>query len=109
MRMKSKMAGFLLTMCVLLAGNTVMAAQQGNVYDGAELLSSEEISTLDQKITTMSEESGWNIYAVTTDNAEGKSATAYADDFFDAHSPEQGGRFFAAFLVFSNTIHNLDF
>ena len=35
------------------------------------------------------EESGWNVYAVTTDDAQGKSATAYADDFFDEHSTEQ--------------------
>ena len=89
MRKKCKLAVFLLTMSVLFTGSSVMAAQQGNVYDNAGLLSGEEITAIDQKITTMTEATDWNIYAVTTYDAEGKSATAYADDFFDYHSPEQ--------------------
>lgn len=73
----------------LLGGVTAYAAEDDNVYDDAGLLTEGEISTLNQKINDLEAESGWNVYAVTTDDAMGKSATAYADDFFDAHSPEQ--------------------
>ena len=77
-------------MILLLFGSTgIFAKDEGSVYDGASLLTDQEISSLNEKITTLQQASGWNIYAVTTDHAEGKSARAYADDFFDAHSPEQ--------------------
>ena len=59
------------------------------MYDAAGLLTADEISDLNDEIASFMEESGWNVYAVTTDDAQGKSATAYADDFFDEHSPEQ--------------------
>lgn len=78
------MAAFL-----LMTGSRVFAKDEGNVYDGAELLSDSEIITLNEKITALQQASGWNVYAVTTEDAEGKIARAYADDFFDAHSPEQ--------------------
>lgn len=64
-------------------------AADGYVYDAAGLLTADEISDLNDEIASFMEESGWNVYAVTTDDAQGKSATAYADDFFDEHSPEQ--------------------
>lgn len=76
-------------MLSMLGGVTTYAAEDDNVYDDAGLLTEGEISTLNQKINDLEAESGWNVYAVTTDDAMGKSATAYADDFFDAHSPEQ--------------------
>ncbi len=89
--MKKKKYAILLwmTLLLLLTGTGVMAAQSGNVYDDAELLSDSEISALNEQITAFQERSGWNIYAVTTADAGGRSATAYADDFFDVHSPEQ--------------------
>ena len=64
-------------------------AADGYVYDAAGLLTADEISDLNDEIASFMEESGWNVYAVTTDDAQGKSATAYADDFFDEHSTEQ--------------------
>ena len=36
----------------------------------------------------MREKTGWDIFAVTTANANGKSARAYADDFYDAQTAE---------------------
>ena len=68
---------------------SVAAAQEGNVYDDASLLTESEIDSLNQDISDFQETSGWNVYAVTTSDALGKTATAYADDFFDEHSPEQ--------------------
>ena len=59
------------------------------MYDEAGLLTADEIADLNDEIASFMEESGWNVYAVTTDDAQGKSATAYADDFFDEHSPDK--------------------
>ena len=89
MRKKMKAMLLLLTMLFLLGGTSVMAAQDGNVYDDAGLLTDSEIGTLNEQIGALQEKSGWNVYAVTTADAGGKSATAYEDDFFDVHSPEQ--------------------
>ena len=74
---------------LLMAGSSVFARDEGNVYDKAALLADSEMSELNEKITALQQESGWNVFAVTTDNAEGKNARDYADDFFDAHSPDQ--------------------
>lgn len=68
---------------------SVAAAQEGNVYDDAALLTESEIAALNEDITSLQEASGWNVYAVTTADAMGKTTAAYADDFFDEHSPEQ--------------------
>lgn len=74
---------------VLALQTKVFAMQKGDVYDDAELLTEQEIDALNEKIAALKETTGWNIYAVTTEDAVGKSAVAYADDFFDSHSPEQ--------------------
>ena len=61
-----------LCMMLLLASGTVFAGQQGNVYDDGELLSETELSTLSESIDTFAEKSGWNVYALTTEDAGGK-------------------------------------
>ena len=81
---------FFLTIAVTLIGsNSVFAKTEGNVYDDASLLTDSEITELNETITELQEMSGWNVYAVTTEDANGKSAMDYADDFFDEHSTEQ--------------------
>ena len=50
-------------------------AADGYVYDEAGLLTADEIADLNDEIASFMEESGWNVYAVTTDDAQGKSAT----------------------------------
>lgn len=86
--MKKKIRGILLALLVLLSlGSTVLlAGQVGNVYDAAGLLTESEAEALNRQLTELQEHSGWTVYAVTTADAGGKSATAYADDFFDAHA-----------------------
>ena len=83
------MAAVLVLGCGTGSAISVEAAQEGNVYDYASLLTDSEIESLNEDIAALEAESGWNVYAVTTNDAEGKSAVAYADDFFDSHSPEQ--------------------
>lgn len=58
------------------------------VNDNAGLLSSDEISALEMQITDMREKTDWDIFAVTTYDAEGKTSTAYADDFYDECTAE---------------------
>lgn len=83
--------------CLIPCSGAALAAEadaaqgtaDGYVYDEAGLLTADEIADLNDEIASFMEESGWNVYAVTTDDAQGKSATAYVDDFFDEHSTEQ--------------------
>lgn len=83
------MAAVLMLGCGSSSVISVKAAQEGNVYDYASLLTDSEMQSLNEDIEALEEESGWNVYAVTTNDAESKSAVAYADDFFDSHSSEQ--------------------
>lgn len=91
---KTRKAVSLLALLLVCGVSTVYAAQEGagqaeTVYDSAALLTESERSSLHEQIISLEEKTGWDIYAVTTSDAEGKSATEYADDFYDAHSPEQ--------------------
>lgn len=63
-------------------------AIESYVFDYAGLLSEEEIAELELQIADMKEKTDWDIFAVTTYDAEGKSTEAYADDFYDARTPE---------------------
>lgn len=58
------------------------------VYDYAGLMSLDEVADLEMQIADMKEKTEWDIFAVTTDYAEGKSAMAYADDFYDERTAE---------------------
>ena len=72
------MAAVLVLGCGTGSVISVEAAQEGNVYDYASLLTDSEIESLNEDIAALEAESGWNVYAVTTNDAEGKSAVAYA-------------------------------
>lgn len=83
-----------LTVCILAgvglitgSAKTVSAAVP-YVYDEAGLLSEEERVELLEQVNTLREETGWDIFAVTTANTGGKSAMEYADDFYDAQTEE---------------------
>lgn len=59
------------------------------VYDEAALFSADEAADIEALLAELAMTSGWNVFAVTADDAQGKSAKAYADDFFDTYSPEK--------------------
>ena len=48
---------------------SVSAEVWGDVYDDAGLLTTEEGTAVNDEITTLKEKTGWNIYAVTTEDA----------------------------------------
>ena len=88
-RIQAVLAVFILLLLVFGFGGRVLAAETNYVYDEAALLSEAEIENLEEMLNELQQRSGWNVYAVTTADAGGKSAGAYADDFFDAHSLNQ--------------------
>jgi len=80
-------------LCWMLAVPTLVGAieneiSESHVYDYAGLLSVDEISALDEQIDSMVKKTDWDIFAVTTYDAEGKSSMAYADDFYDERTAE---------------------
>lgn len=89
MRKKLRKLLFLVMILTLIGSSSVLAKAEGNVYDDASLFSDSEITQINSIIEELQEKSGWNIYAVTTSDAQGKSAMEYARDFFDTHSAEQ--------------------
>jgi len=53
------------------------------VYDKAGLLTAKQITTLEAKAISIAKEKSVDIIILTTDNADGKTSEAYADDFYD--------------------------
>lgn len=56
------------------------------VYDQAGLLTSSEITEIEDQLTSLRKSMNFDVVVVTTEEADGKTAQEYADDFFD-----QGG------------------
>ena len=80
---------------VLLPGAVMTYASassvRGGVADMAGLLTEEEKQELVTQTAQIEEETGWNIYVVSTENAQGKTAREYADDYFDEYAPGVDG------------------
>ena len=74
--------------CALWNDAVSVAGAVPPVYDEAGLMSETEIMELSEQVTSLREKTGWDIFAVTTANAGGKSAMEYADDFYDAQTSE---------------------
>lgn len=77
-------------LCAMLVTPIAVGATEAEnyVFDYAGLMSEDEITALEMQIADMKEKTGWDIFAVTTDYAEGKTAMAYADDFYDERTAE---------------------
>ena len=71
----------IMIICIPLTGK--VNAELKRVVDKAALFSSEEIISLENSISEISNEYEMDIVIVTTDDVEGKSSRDYADDFFD--------------------------
>ena len=53
------------------------------LVDNADLLTDEEESELEAQLDEVSERQAFDVAVVTVDSLEGKTAEAYADDFYD--------------------------
>lgn len=69
-----------LNCCTAFAADT-----DRRVFDDARLFSVEEVQSLTARIAEISESTGLDFAIVTTDDADGKTAQDYADDFYDSH------------------------
>ncbi len=66
-----------------------VSAEGNYVYDHADLLTVQEEEYLQEYAENFSDNWNMNFLVVTTDDADGKSAMEYADDFYDAQFPEE--------------------
>lgn len=86
--MKQKILAILSSLCISLCLVVPAFAKQtplgySLVEDGADLLSDEEEIELLNKLETIQEEQNMDVVVVTINSLEGKTATEYADDFYD--------------------------
>lgn len=95
MRMRKKQSTYfegkkvilaLLLTCIFAIGSGFSAnAANSQVTDQAGLLSQSEIEEIESQIEKMEEKTGWDVMAVTTNDAEGMDATYYAEKWLDSH------------------------
>ncbi len=67
----------------LLTGIVAYASNPNNVVDNLNYLSESEVTKLQARIDTIKETYTLDTVIVITDNTEGKSSEAYADDYYD--------------------------
>ncbi len=70
---------------LLLCGYGSYTEGAQRVFDDADLLSESEEQVIQEEIEKRIEKLSLDIIVVTTDDAYGKSAEAYADDYYDEH------------------------
>ena len=71
-----------LLMCVCML-NFTASAQSINVVDEADLLTTQEESELQSAINQIRDEYQFDVVILTVDSTEGKTAEAFADDYYD--------------------------
>ena len=82
---KKKIIVPLLLLCSMLFAVPVMASEPkaAFVYDDAELFDQSEADSISEKISDFSSETGWEIYAFTTEDAQGYTSQEYGENTFD--------------------------
>lgn len=89
---KNRLWAVLWLTILMLAGSCMTAwAGEGLLRDLAGLLSEEESSGLKQRAEALAKDTGYDIMLVTADDAEGKEAAEYAEDFFMDHKTTLDG------------------
>lgn len=79
--MIKKISSILLATLLIFVCIITVSAEANDVYDDAGLFYESE--AIQNSIDEFKEATGWNIAIVTTDDSNGKSSMAYADDFYD--------------------------
>ncbi len=83
MKKKTVVISFVLLFCIMLALPVHAAEHPSRVVDRADLLTQREETDLLNVLDEISERQQVDIVVVTVDSLNGKSAMAYADDFYD--------------------------
>ncbi len=93
--MKKKITVFvcLLVLICSMVSPVFASSALPRVVDGADLLTSDEEAALEQKIAEVAGEYNFDIVVVTAQNLEGKTATAFADDYFDYNGYGYGSNY----------------
>lgn len=87
---------FCITLIILAVTLTVSAQ---NVFDREGLLTADEVSNLNSLLVSAGYDAGCTVVVVTADDFDGKTAKAYADDFFDAGDFGEDGILFLVSLA----------
>lgn len=84
---------FMVSSLLFLMGGSVpvQASTRAVVIDAANLLSDTERGELVKRVQELELSSRWYIDVLTIDDAEGKSSTRYAEEWFDAYSTSEDG------------------
>ena len=90
MRMRKK-TGYLLLMLLLLLVPVAVWADKTTVDDQAGLFSQEEEQELTDRIVELTTDWNMDFVVVTTEDAEGKTAEEYADDYYDYNGYAEDG------------------
>lgn len=97
--MKRKIQSLLLMLICFFSLTTSLMASTPRVNDLANLLSLDQIENLEEKLATVSETYQMELVIVTTNDAQGKTAEAYADDFYDEHGYGYGDNYDGALFL----------
>lgn len=110
MRYAVKKAGkrLFILVAVVLALIPAVHADQRRVFDQAGLFSQKQISELENGIAELSGRISMDIAVVTTDDAQGKTAMAFADDFYDANNIGTGEDYSGALFLIDTDNREID-
>ena len=82
-RMLRRGAVYVLLVFLVLGTLVTAFAEERRVFDDAGLFTSSEVELLEARVAASRKQAGVDIVIVTTDDARGKTAMAYADDYYD--------------------------
>lgn len=75
----------ILILCLICQKPSITLAQETRIFDQAGLLTFETITSATETVASLQEAHHMDIVIVTTNDATGKTAQTYADDFYDQH------------------------
>lgn len=99
--MKRKLFAILLSLVLLCVLAVSATAHPARLVDSADLLSDVEEEVLMAKLDEISNRQNFDVVIVTVDSLNGKSAMAYADDFYDYNGYGMGSGKDGALLLLS--------
>lgn len=99
--MMKKAISFLLTLLLVFTLALTASAKSPRLVDDADLLSSSEESRLTALLNEISERQEFDVVIVTSDSLDGKSAMAFADDYYDYNDYGYGASYDGALLLVS--------
>lgn len=83
MKMTKSIVSILIALLLCAISITPAFAESERLVDNADLLTDSEESALSEKLDDISMDHACDIVIVTVDSLDGKTATEYADDYFD--------------------------